>query len=213
MDYDIAKLRRDYQNQPLHRDQMDSDALVEFRRWFATAIEQEPFEANAMTLATADAQGRPSARIVLLKELDARGFVFFTNYASRKGQELLANPLASLVFYWPQQHRQVRVEGSVERLEDQASDLYYQSRPRRAQLGAWASQQSQPVDSRAELDGLWGRVEEGFPEGAIPRPPHWGGYRLVADRVEFWQGRPDRNHDRIEYTRQSGGWQRRRLMP
>ena len=213
MNQDIAKLRRDYLTAPLRRSHMNADPLVEFQHWFASAIEREPHEANAMTLATADSQGRPSARIVLLKEVDSGGFVFFTNYASRKGMELQSNPQACLVFYWPEQHRQVRVEGRVERLPGEASDAYFQSRPRGAQLGAWASQQSHPVASRLELDDIWASMKDRFPDSEVPRPPHWGGYRLVPTVVEFWQGRPDRNHDRIEYRLEGDGWQRCRLMP
>jgi pyridoxamine 5'-phosphate oxidase len=213
MNQDIAKLRRDYHTAPLHRMTMNPDPLREFEEWFLSAAEDPTLEANAMTLATADLQGKPSARVVLLKELDSRGFVFFTNYHSRKGRELDSNPQASLVFYWAHQHRQVRVEGRVERLEESASDAYYQSRPRGAQLGAWASQQSQPVASREELDQIWADISERFPDPTVPRPEHWGGYRLVPERLEFWQGRPDRNHDRIEYCREERGWLRQRLMP
>lgn len=212
MQHHIAKLRQDYQSQPLRQHEMEADPLTEFQVWFAAAIEREPFEANAMTLATADAEGRPSARMVLLKEVDSRGFVFFTNYQSRKGGELEGNPQAALVFYWPQQHRQVRVEGQVERLEAAASDAYFQSRPRGARLAAWASQQSQPVATREDLDANYSRMAARYPD-EVPRPGHWGGYRLVPRVVEFWQGRPDRNHDRIEYRRVERGWHQRRLMP
>lgn len=212
MQHHIAKLRQDYPSRRLRQHEMDADALAEFRVWFAAALEREPFEANAMTLATADAHGRPSARIVLLKELDNRGFVFFTNYLSRKGTELEENPVAALVFYWPQQSRQVRVEGRVEKLEPAESDAYFQSRPRGARLAAWASQQSLPIGSREELDALNASTAERFPE-EVPRPPHWGGYRVVPEVLEFWQGQPDRNHDRIEYRRAESGWRQRRLMP
>ncbi len=209
----IRQLRQEYHTDPLRQEDMDLDPLVEFQRWFAAAIEREPFEANAMTLATCDSQGKPSARVVLLKELDARGFVFFSNYLSRKGQEMAANPQASLVFYWPQQHRQVRVEGVVERLPEADSDSYFESRPRGSRLGAWASQQSQPLASREALEEALQAVSQRFPDEAIPRPPHWGGYRVVPSLVEFWQGRHDRTHDRLEYRLQSDGWRRQRLMP
>lgn len=209
----FARLRQEYQNPPLRDQDLDLDPLKEFERWFALAVEREPFEPNAMTLATADASGRPSARVVLLKELDASGFVFFSNYESHKGRDLELNPQASLVFYWAAQHRQVRVEGRVERLVEAESDLYFASRPRGARLGAWASRQSRPLESREELQAMLAAVEDRFPGEEVQRPPYWGGYRLVPDRIEFWQGQPSRLHDRIEYLRGQPGWTRRRLMP
>ncbi|MBS2038486.1 pyridoxamine 5'-phosphate oxidase [bacterium] len=210
----FAQLRQDYQNPPLSVDELDLDPLLEFQKWFTLAADREPFEANAMTLATADGSGRPSARVVLLKELDASGFVFFTNYESSKAQDLLQNPRAALVFYWAAQHRQVRVEGSLEKVTPGESDAYFATRPRGAQLGAWASRQSRPIESREEFQKLLAQVELRFPEPTpVPRPEHWGGYRVVPDRIEFWQGQPSRLHDRIEYTRTAQGWARQRLMP
>lgn len=210
----FARLRQEYQNPPLRAEDLDTDPLKEFEKWFALSVEREPFEPNAMTLATADEKGRPSARMVLLKELDSNGFVFFTNYGSNKGHDLEANPQACLVFYWAVQHRQIRVEGRVEKLSEGESDTYFATRPRGAQLGAWASHQSHPIESRDEFHHLLSAVEARFPgEEMVARPPHWGGYRLIPDQIEFWQGQPCRLHDRIEYLRTDQGWTRRRLMP
>ena len=213
MSESFARLRQEYQSPPLQAENLDLDPLKEFARWFALAVEREPFEPNAMTLATADQSGRPSARVVLLKELDARGFVFFSNYESKKGQDLAVNAQACLVFFWAAQHRQIRVAGRVERVSAAESDAYFNSRPRGARQGTWASQQSRPIESREEFYRLLSEVEERFPGEEVPRPPHWGGYRLVPDQIEFWQGQPSRLHDRIEYQRTEGGWTRQRLMP
>ncbi len=210
----FARLRKEYQNPPLRAEELDADPFKEFEKWFALSVEREPFEANAMTLATADEKGRPSARVVLLKELDGSGFVFFTNYESKKGHDLQVNPQAALVFFWAAQHRQVRVEGRIEKLSDRESDSYFATRPRGAQLGAWASHQSRSIPSRDDFQGLLSAVEERFPgEETVTRPPHWGGYRLIPDQIEFWQGQPSRLHDRIQYLRTDTAWTRRRLMP
>jgi pyridoxamine 5'-phosphate oxidase len=213
MNEQIAQLRQEYYCLPLQDDQLDADPLSEFSLWFAKAVEMEPFEANAMSLATADAQGRPSVRIVLLKELDERGFTFFTNYESRKGRELREQSWASLLFYWPRQHRQVRIEGDVEMLTESESDAYFASRPRGSQIGAWVSSQSQPVSSRAMLERCRAELEQNYRDQPVLRPPHWGGYRLVPQNFEFWQGQPDRLHDRISYQRDEQGWVRTRLQP
>ena len=211
---EFARLRQEYQNEPLRAEDLDLDPLKEFQKWFALAVEREPFEPNAMTVATADETGRPSARVVLLKELDASGFVYFTNYGSNKAHDLERNARAALVFYWAVQHRQVRVEGTVEKLSAGESDTYFATRPRGAQLGAWASRQSRPIESRDEFHKLLAEVEARYPEPElVPRPEHWGGYRVVPDQIEFWQGQPCRLHDRIEYLRTEQGWSRRRLMP
>jgi pyridoxamine 5'-phosphate oxidase len=233
----IADFRREYNLTGLRRKDLDKDAIVQFKRWFDQATgtrvsgrirkflikayksvmlikDTEQLDLNAMTLATADRQGRPSARVVLLKGLDARGFIFFTNYNSRKGRELEENPEAALVFYWPEQERQVCVAGQVTRLPKQESEAYFSTRPRGSQIGAWASDQSTPVTARGELESKWQQFEERFPAGEVPCPPHWGGYVLAPTRMEFWQGRPNRLHDRFRYTRQSDqSWTIERLSP
>jgi pyridoxamine 5'-phosphate oxidase len=190
---------------------VDPVALV--RRWFADAREAGIEQHDAMTLATATPGGRPSARAVLLKEIDARGFVFFTNYESRKGLELEANPQAALVLLWIPLQRQVRAVGRVVRLGDEESDAYFATRPRGSQLGAWASAQSRWLPERAELERSWAALDERYGGDMVPRPPHWGGYRVEPDEVELWQGRPNRLHDRFLYTRTREGWTHVRLAP
>lgn len=173
----------------------------------------KPTEVNAMTLTTVDAQGRPFARIVLLKDCDQRGFVFYTNYESRKGRQLAQDPRASLVFYWPEQERQVCVQGEVSKVSREETEAYFRSRPRGSRIGAWASIQSQPVKDRAELEQRWRAVEKQYPN-EVPPPPHWGGYVLKPTTIEFWQGRPNRLHDRFIYTQHAdGAWRIERLSP
>ena len=210
----LATLRREYTLAGLTEDAADPDPLRQFEQWFAQARAADVVEPNAMTLATAGPDGQPTARVVLLKGLDGRGFVFFTNYASRKGRELAANPRASLLVFWGELERQVRIDGTVERVTGDESDVYFRQRPRGAQLGAWASAQSDVIASRGELEARVAEVAGRF-EGAtdVPRPPHWGGYRLVPHAVEFWQGRPNRLHDRLLYTRAAAVWTRQRLSP
>lgn len=208
----LADLRVEYSKAALDDDHSDADPLRQFTRWWDEAMAAEVREANAMALATADADGRPSARMVLLKGYDEAGFVFFTNYDSRKGVELDANPRASLLMFWPELERQVRIEGSVARLDAPESDEYFRSRPWTSRIGAWASPQSQPIQGKAWL--LARVAEMGLRHGPNPsRPPHWGGYRVRPDSIEFWQGRPSRMHDRLLYTRDAAGWQRTRLAP
>ena len=203
----------EYPEQPgLTEDDIAADWPTQFGRWFADAIEAGLPEPNAMVLATADAAGRPSARSVLLKGYDVRGFVFFTNYGSRKGTELSANPYASLVFPWYPLHRQVVVCGPVERTSRAETEDYFATRPRGAQLGAWASRQSQPLASRADLESAWARAEERFP-GDVPAPPHWGGFRVAPTSVEFWQGRISRLHDRLRFRLAGDAWVVERLNP
>jgi pyridoxamine 5'-phosphate oxidase len=193
---------------------LDDDPLTQFRSWFADAQALGTPEANAMTLATATPDGRPSARIVLLKGVEHGGFTFFTNHESRKGGELLTNPHVALVWLWAALERQVRVTGSVVQLTAAESDAYFATRPRGSQLGAWASQQSRPLPRRAELDERWAALETRYADGDVPRPPHWGGFRVEPEEIEFWQGRANRLHDRFVYTRAAGGgWQHVRLQP
>jgi len=190
------------------------DPIALAQRWFADAQAEGIEQADAMTLATATPDGRPSARAVLLKGIDARGFAFFTNYDSRKGRELDANPHAALVLLWIPLQRQVRVAGSVVRLDAEESDAYFATRPRGSQLGAWASAQSRPLPDRAELERRWEALGERYGGEAVPRPPHWGGYRVEPEEIEVWQGRANRLHDRFAYTRTAdGGWTHVRLQP
>jgi len=212
----IADMRRDYAQAELDIAHTDADPISQFHRWFAEAQQAALPEPNAMTLATADAAGRPSARVVLLKGVSDEGFVFFTDFRSRKGRELAVNPHAALAFYWPELERQVRVVGSVERLADDASAAYFRSRPVGSQVGAWASHQSAMLEDRALLMARVDELMAQFGDGPIEWPPHWGGYRIVPTEIEFWQGRPSRLHDRILYTRSSSSehaWRRDRLSP
>jgi pyridoxamine 5'-phosphate oxidase len=188
------------------------EPLAPFRRWLEEAWKGEP-NAHAMTLATATPEGRPSARMVLLKGLDARGLVFYTNLESRKSEELFANPHAALCFMWKSLNRQVRVEGPVERADDEEADAYFASRPRDSQLGAWASDQSRPLESRALLERRVDEFSRRFGEDTVPRPTNWSGFRVVPQRVEFWQERPFRLHDRLLFIREGEGWRRERLFP
>ena len=192
---------------------MSHDPLVEFSRWFAQAQEAKVAEPNAMTLATATPAAAPSARLVLLKGFDERGFVFFTDYRSRKGQELEENPQAALVFYWGELERQVRITGTVERTTTEESEAYYRSRPLGSRLGAWVSHQSLVIPSRAQLEHGLEEVEARFPDGNVPLPPHWGGYRVRPEVIEFWQGRESRLHDRIRYRKTGDRWIIERLSP
>jgi pyridoxamine 5'-phosphate oxidase len=212
MDEALAGMRRDYETRGLSEADVLPDPLEQFRRWFDEAREVGLMEPNAMALATVDASGQPAARTVLLKGLDARGLTFFTNLEIRKARALAANPKASLLFWWPPQARQVRFEGEIERVEDGEADAYFASRPRGSQIGAWASAQSRVVAGRAALEAAEREIAARFPT-EVPRPPFWGGYRLVPACVEFWQGRLNRLHDRLRYTRRGQGWTIERLAP
>ncbi|AXO87450.1 pyridoxamine 5'-phosphate oxidase [Pseudomonas parafulva] len=215
MTQSLADMRRDYTRDGLAEEQAPAEPFALFHYWFGDAVktEQPPVEANAMTLATVDGQGRPHCRVLLLKGLDERGFTFFTNYESAKGQQLLVNPFAAMTFFWPALERQVRIEGRVEKVSAKESDDYYQVRPLGSRLGAWASPQSRVIADRTELEGLVKATEARFSDTQPHCPEHWGGYRLLPERIEFWQGRSSRLHDRLNYRWIDGVWQRERLAP
>jgi pyridoxamine 5'-phosphate oxidase len=208
----LAELRKSYERGELDEAASADDPLRQFENWLEQAIKAQLPEPNAMTLATVAADGRPSTRIVLLKGLDARGLVWYTNYDSRKGRELAHDPRAALQFHWVELERVVRIEGPVEKVSAGESDAYYATRPLDSRIGAWASPQSQPIASRAVLvvNATKAAARHGLNP---PRPPHWGGYRLLPDRWEFWQGRPSRLHDRVRYQLEAGRWMRQRLAP
>ena len=208
----LADLRKSYERAELHETASQADPLQQFGQWLDQAISAQVPEPNAMTLATVDSQQRPSTRIVLIKGFDPRGIVWFSNYDSRKGQELAANPHAALQFHWVELERVVRIEGRVEKISDAESDDYFNSRPLDSRIGAWASPQSQVISGRGVLVANAAKYAAKFLLQP-PRPPHWGGYRLLPDRWEFWQGRPSRLHDRLRYTPQDSGWLRERLAP
>jgi len=209
----LAHLRRDYEGVPLDEETADADPFRQFDTWLEAARAGE-LEPTAMSISTVDVEGRPSARMVLLKGLDARGFVFFTNYESRKAHDLKRNPRAAILFYWSTLNRQVRVDGVVERVDPAESDAYFASRPPESRLAALASPQSQIIENRAALDARFAEALTRFPDANMSRPPFWGGYRLLPHALEFWQGRPSRLHDRLRYDRQSdGSWLRVRLAP
>ena len=210
----LAELRKNYSLGSLDVGDVDRNPFRQFEAWFAQALDAQLPEPNTMTLATVDSRGRPSARIVLIKGVDERGFVFFTNYDSRKGREIADNPHASLLFFWIELERQVRIEGTVVKASPAESDQYYESRPLGSRIGAWASEQSQAIESRTVLESREKEISAKYGEHP-PRPPHWGGYRLIPDAIEFWQGRPSRLHDRLLYTRavEGGDWQIARLSP
>lgn len=210
---DIAQIRRDYSLEKLSESSVDDDPVKQFEAWFEKAIEADITDANAMTLSSASKEGQPSSRIVLLKGVDEKGFRFYTNYASRKAKELAVNPHASLCFYWAPHERQVRIEGKVERLSRQDSAEYFRQRPRLSQLGAWASNQSNRVSSRKELESQFKEIKERFAGKDVPLPDFWGGYLLKPERIEFWQGREGRLHDRICYKKKAEGWETFRLAP
>jgi len=209
----LARVRHEYRGQVLLESRSPAEPLPLLSRWLAQAMRAGLLEPNAMTLATVDARGRPRARMVLLKRVDEHGFTFYTNRRSAKARELGRRPEAALVLWWPELHRQVRVEGRVRALTEREADAYFATRPRGAQLGAWASPQSRVVPSRAALDRSLERASARFAGRIVERPPHWGGYRLDPRVIEFWQGRPDRMHDRLRYARRGARWTRVRLAP
>jgi pyridoxamine 5'-phosphate oxidase len=211
---DVGRLRNEYTRSGLKESDTDPNPTDQFRRWFDEALASNLHEPNAMTLATATPDGHPSARVVLLRGFDERGFVFYTNYEGRKGWELETNPYAALVFYWGELERQVRVEGRVGRVSHEESDAYFAGRPRGSQLGAWASEQSRPIKDRGALEERLRELEAEYEGCEVPRPPFWGGYRVEPETIEFWQGRENRLHDRLLYRRlEDGGWRRERLQP
>lgn len=209
----IAHIRKDYMHASLSESDVAADPITQFAKWFGEALKAEIPEANAMSLSTVAPDGRPSSRIVLIKEFDQRGFSWFTNYESRKGHDLQHNQLAALLFFWSGLERQVRIEGRVERVSAEENDAYFHSRPLKSRIGAHASAQSQPIANRAALEARFNEAEAQL--GTEPtRPAHWGGYRLIPDTIEFWQGRSSRLHDRILFTLQAdGSWLRQRLQP
>jgi pyridoxamine 5'-phosphate oxidase len=210
----IEERRKHHSLSSLCEKDLDSDPIRQLQLWLDEALQSDVPEVNAMALATATPDGRPSNRMVLLRNLDERGLSFFTNYESRKAREIEANPFAAVVFFWHEVERQVRVEGRIERTSAEESDRYFHGRPAGSKLGAWSSPQSQVIAGRHELETQFRELEDRYPDGSIPRPAYWGGYRLIPDSIEFWQGRLNRLHDRLRYTRlPTGGWRIERLAP
>ena len=209
----IADLRREYASRALSEEQADPDPIRQFAAWFDEAVSAQLLDTNSMTLATVAANGDPAARIVLLKGFDDSGLVFFTNYDSAKGREVAAHPRASLLFFWAELERQVRITGSVAKVSTEESASYFRSRPFESQIGAWASTQSTAIAGRVEIETRYAELAAQYDGQEVPLPPFWGGYRVTPERVEFWQGRRSRLHDRLLYTRQAGAWARCRLAP
>jgi pyridoxamine 5'-phosphate oxidase len=209
----INSLRHDFAKETLDEKDVSKDPVLQFEKWFKEAIDAKVNEPNAMTIATATKDGKPSARIVLLRNFNENGFVFYTNYTSRKGDEILENPHAALLFFWPELERQVRIEGILQKQTPEESDIYFQSRPRESKIGAWASEQSKIISSRKLLDSEYEKISKKYPDKNIPRPPHWGGYVLKPVSIEFWQGRHNRLHDRVLYTLKKNNWKIERIAP
>lgn len=213
MEHDLANLRREYSLRELSESSVAADPFVQFANWFDEYIASRPLEPSAFVLSTVGPDSRPSSRVVLLKGMDSRGFVFFTNYGSRKALELEANPQVAMQFFWPELERQVHVKGRAEKTSRDESEAYFATRPKASQLGAWASKQSETLSSREELETRMTELSAQFGEGEVPCPPFWGGFRIVPTRLEFWQGRPSRLHDRICFERSDDAWRIVRLYP
>ncbi|MCE3278136.1 MAG: pyridoxamine 5-phosphate oxidase [Bacteroidetes bacterium] len=209
----INTLRHDFSKQTLDEKDAHFNPVTQFSKWFQEAVDSKVNEPNAMCLSTVSAEGKPSSRILLLRNFSEEGFVFYTNYTSRKGEEITANPNVALLFFWPELERQVRIEGKLIKQSKEESDLYFNSRPRTSKLGAWTSAQSKVIASRKVLDEEYKRLSDQFPGDDVPRPEHWGGYVLRPESMEFWQGRPSRLHDRILYTNEGQKWKIERLAP
>lgn len=209
----LQNLRQEYRSAELLQQDVDQNPIMQFKKWFTDALEAQLYEPNVMTLATADPYGKPSARILLLKGFDEHGFNFYTNYDSKKGRDLQENPQAAMVFFWPELERQVRIEGMVSKLDSEASESYFHSRPKGSQIGALASPQSEVIAGREVLEQRVIELEDQYADAEVPRPEHWGGYLLEPQQIEFWQGRPSRLHDRICYNLVDGVWIINRLAP
>lgn len=209
----INNLRHDFSKESLDEKDVHHNPINQFSKWFNEAVDAKVNEPNAMTVCTATIDAKPSARIVLLRNFDDNGFVFYTNYKSRKGEEIASNPNAALLFFWPELERQVRIEGVLTKQSAADSDVYFNSRPRSSKLGAWTSPQSKVISSRKVLDEAYEKLAKKFPDENVPRPEHWGGFILKPEAIEFWQGRPSRLHDRLLYSLENGDWKVARLAP
>ena len=209
----LADIRQEYSREGLSKEKVSTDPFSQFETWINEALSAEVNEPTAMTLSTVDAECRPSSRVVLLKGFDANGFVFYTNYNSRKGRQLVDNPFAAINFFWPELERQINISGRTSKVSPEESDEYFDSRPLTSRVGAWASDQSEKIDSRTVIMKKAAKLLIKYAIGHVPRPPHWGGFRLVPDRIEFWQGRPSRLHDRICFERNGDAWEISRLSP
>ncbi len=209
----IASIRKDYSLREFDETHVNPNPIIQFNEWFNEALDAEVMEPNAMTLATVGFDGKPCARILLLKGIEENGFIFYTNYDSNKGKQLRTNPYAALVFFWPELQRQVRIEGEVKKISEKDADAYFLSRPFESQVGAHASNQSQPLKNREELENEYIRLKAIFSTEPPVRPKHWGGFKVIAHKIEFWQGRPSRLHDRFEFTFSKGAWVNKRLSP
>ena len=209
----INTLRHDFSSQTLDEKDVNADPIMQFEKWFKEAVDSKVHEPNAMTVCTATKEGKPSARILLLRNFNESGFVFYTNYTSRKGTEIMENPNCALLFFWPELERQVRIEGVLTKQTSDESDIYFNTRPRTSKLGAWTSAQSKVIDNRKVLDEEYDLLSKKYPDETVPRPPHWGGYIVKPSTIEFWQGRPSRLHDRILFVQENNKWKIQRLAP